>query len=324
MTKKIGLFICFFLLLIKILPAQQIDPLKASGTIAGDHYFRLDYDNDYFTKMDHYYTQGIHLEYVAPQLRKFPLMKLLVRSSGSMYKYGLAIDHAGYTPTSINADYILQGDRPYAATLTLNTFVIGNDTLRNRRISAALTLGVIGPAAFGNQMQTGIHEWLNNPLPMGWQFQIANDIIIDYRINYEKRIANAGNFLQLSVGGDLRVGTVNQKLRIGPTILTGAFNDPYRYYTTRRSGKHLQYYFFGHPFVQLVGYDATLQGGIFNRKSPYTIAGANINRLVYGADAGITFSTHGFYFSYVQSIITKEFKTGKYHRWGGVRMAVSF
>ena len=61
-----------------------------------------------------------------------------------------------------------------------------------------------------------------------------------------------------------------------------------------------------------------MQGGLFTRNNPYVIAADDINRVTFQADAGVIVNFKKFYLSYTQSILTKEFRTGKYHRWGGV------
>ena len=97
-----SLYLFVFLSLTPItLIGQKIDNMASFRDIKNDHYFRFNYDNDYFTKTDNYYTQGINIEYVHPVLQKFPLTGLLAKLPGSNYKYGLSIDLAGYTPTSI-------------------------------------------------------------------------------------------------------------------------------------------------------------------------------------------------------------------------------
>jgi lipid A 3-O-deacylase len=61
-----------------------------------------------------------------------------------------------------------------------------------------------------------------------------------------------------------------------------------------------------------------MQGGLFNRKSPYIIAGSDVTRCTLQADAGIIVNFKKLYLSYTQSFLSKEFRTGKYHRWGGI------
>lgn len=58
--------------------AQAINNLLAHKNINSDRYLRLSYDNDFFSATDEYYTQGIDVELVLPQLKKFPASWLLV------------------------------------------------------------------------------------------------------------------------------------------------------------------------------------------------------------------------------------------------------
>ena len=79
---------------------------------------------------------------------------------------------------------------------------------------------------------------------------------------------------------------------------------------------------YGQSRVNFIGYDATMQGGLFNRTSPYTIAASDVSRITFQADAGIIVNFKKLYLSYTQSFLTKEFRTGTYHRWGGISVGV--
>ena len=301
--------------------AQVIDNTSTFKNISRRSYFRFQYDNDYFTKADRYYSQGISFEYVHPHLRYFPVTKILLKPLNSTFTYGIALHIFGYTPTSILSDSILYGDRPYAALITLKTFSIANDTIRKKRIAAAFTIGVIGPAGLGNEIQTNIHRWLKNPLPKGWNNQIQNDIILNYQVNYEKQlVAAAGNFL-LNGTGELRVGTLDDRLSGGINFMAGNFNDPFA--STALHKKKIAYYFYSQSRLHIVGYDASMQGGLFNRYNPYIISVKDIERFVFQADAGITVSFQKLFLSYSQSFITREFESGKQHRWGGINIGFS-
>jgi hypothetical protein len=84
--------------------------------------------------------------------------------------------------------------------------------------------------------------------------------------------------------------------------------------------KKTQAYLYAAPLVNAVGYDATLQGGLFNKANPYTISPADINRFVFQGNAGLVIKINTWQLEYFQSYLTKEFKTGNYHMWGGVRV----
>ena len=304
-----------FISFVKSTTAQLIDNTSTFRNINHNSYFRFHYDNDYFTKTDEYYTQGITFDYVHSAIKKFPLSKLLWKPYKSAPQYGIAFNLFGYTPTSIASDSILYGDRPFNANITVKTFLIQADEVHRQQIAAAYTIGVMGPAGLGFEIQDNIHRWLKNPLPHGWQQQIKNDIILNYQLNYEKQLLAAGNNFLLNTTAEARAGTLNDKLSGGFNFMAGLFNK--RFMPVIKKAK-AEYYLYGQSRVNFIGYDASMQGGLFNRKSPYTTAAYDITRVTFQADAGVIVNFKKLYLSYTQSFLTKEFRTGKYHRWGGI------
>lgn len=299
--------------------SQLIDNSSTFSNIDNKSYFRFHYDNDFFTKTDYYYTQGITLEYVHPSIHNFFLSNLLYRGKDSLSKTGITFNLFGYTPTSINSDAILSGDRPFEGSMTLKIFAISTNNEKKERIATALSIGVIGPVALGEEIQTNIHKWTGNKIPKGWKNQVKNDIILNYQVNIEKELLSSEAFI-LNGTAELRAGTLHDRLSGGFNFIAGHFNNPYNY----EKKKKVQYYFYGQSRVNLVGYDATMQGGIFNRKSPYTIPSGNISRITFQADAGIVLNFRKLFLEYNQSFFSKEFSTGRNHRWGGVSLGFSF
>ena len=118
-----------FIFISTISKSQLTDNHSTYRTLQSDRYFRFHYDNDFFTKADEYYTQGITWEYVHPSIKKFPLSTLLFKPYAMPVKYGLSLNLFGYTPTSILSDNILLGDRPFDANITLKTFLIQADSI---------------------------------------------------------------------------------------------------------------------------------------------------------------------------------------------------
>ncbi|HMG84060.1 MAG TPA: lipid A deacylase LpxR family protein [Ferruginibacter sp.] len=301
--------------------AQIIDNTSSFKNSLGNKYFRIHYDNDYFTKTDEYYTQGITLEYANPAIGKLFTSKILIKPKHTDIIYGFRIDNFGYTPTSLQSDSILYGDRPYCGDMSGSTFAIAVDTIKHQIISSTFILGITGQAAGGKEFQTAIHKWSGNYLPQGWQYQIQNAIILDYQVNYEKRLLSYRNNFLLNAASLLRVGTHSDKVTAGFNFMAGNFNDRFlSVATTRPIRKKMQYYFYAQAQGGLIGYDATLQGGMFNKTSPYTIPTGDISRLTFQADAGIVVCFRKLYLEYSQSYLTKEFSTGHYHRWGGIRI----
>lgn len=297
--------------------AQRIDNMATFRDIKSDNYFRIHYDNDYFTATDYYYTQGYNFEFTSPRLKSNPLNKLLYSPKSNEKKYGLSIEHMGYTPTSIRFDNILYGDRPFAAAIMLKSFLVATDTVSKSRVGSALNIGIIGPGAFGNEMQTGIHKWVGDIKPLGWHNQIKNDLVLNYEITHEKQLVRPNDFFALNSYEKLKIGTINTNVSAGLTTVFGIINNPF---TSVRNKNKFQIYGYLQGLGTLVGYDATLQGGIFNRESPYTIANSDIERVTFQTNFGIIMQYKAVYLEYSRSELSKEFKTGNFHKWGGFRI----
>jgi len=310
----------FFICLLRLSAgAQAIDNALSYKNINSDKYFRINYENDFFSGTDIYYTQGIHLELVAPWIKDFPLSKILIHPKYSYIRYGLGLEHDGYTPTNYSKPFILYGDRPFAACLFLKTFLIAIDPDKKQRFSTAVSTGVIGQAAGGMEMQTAIHRWLHDMTPHGWPNQIHNDAILNYQVDYEKQLLSYGHLFSLDADGMARAGTLSDKVNTGITMMMGYFDSPFKSNVAEKN--NFRIYAYEHAGVNLVGYDATLQGGLFDRTSPYTISANNIERVTYENRFGFVVVYHRFYLEYFQSLLSNEFTTGNYHVWGGVQVA---
>ncbi len=317
------LALLFILQAIGRVKGQAIDNTESFRSISSEKYFRGYYENDFFTGKDRDYTQGIYIEKVHPEIRHFFLTRLLLHPPNSKLKYGLAIEHDAYTPNYIDRPGIQVGDRPYAATLTLKTFITAVNPKGKKRITTVLTTGVIGPWAGGEEMQRTIHHWINYTQPLGWHNQMSNDLVLNYQINYEKEILTRANWLSVSSYSSVRVGTLSDKISSGFSFITGNFDSPYKPATSVLSRKwrwHLYY----QPLVSLIGYDAVLEGPVFNHSSPYTIPTGDIRRLSFQHKYGIVLTREGFYIEYFQTGLTEEFNHYIFHRTGGIQIGFGF
>ncbi|MCD6012753.1 MAG: lipid deacylase LpxR family protein [Flavipsychrobacter sp.] len=313
-------FIVLMLCLTLSAAGQAIDNTLSYRNINSDKYLRLNYDNDVFDHTDGYYSQGAHIEVVSPGLKHFPLTKILAHPAYSHMRYGIGIEHDMYTPSSIKPELIRQNDRPYAGCLHLKTFLVATDTVKKQRFSSTVSTGVIGKAAFGEDIQVWGHKFLGQALPSGWSEQIHNDVIFNYQVNYERQLFHYRNILLLSADGMARAGTLSDKLAIGSTIMLGKFDSPYG---SLRTTKKFRFYIYDRPEVSAVFYDATLQGGLFDLNSPYTIKSNNLNRYTFQNRVGAVVNYGRLYVEYFRTILTPEFKTGTSHAWGGIQLTMS-
>jgi lipid A 3-O-deacylase len=313
-----GIFLLTLVLLTYRASGQRISNTAIYRNVSSNRYFRIHYENDYFSTTDIYYTQGINTEYVNPAIGNYFTSKLLVRSGSKEAKFGIALEHEGFTPTSISHPEILVGDRPFASCLFLKTFSTVNDSARRARISSSLSTGAIGPIAHGKEMQETIHRWINDDQPLGWENQIRNDLILNYELEYEHGLLASSDYFSLLGKVGARAGTLNTKAFTGVMLMAGLFDDPFTNFSKQK--RKNQVYLYAEPLMNIVAYDATLQGGLFNKSGPYTISSNEITRLVFQGNIGIVFKIKALQLEYFQSYLTKEFKTGGTHLWGGIRI----
>lgn len=314
-----ALGLTFFLTASSLVTFSQVDDNTAAyNDNTGPSYLKIHYDNDFFTNADWYYTQGISVELVHPFVSRFPLKKLLLRPANTGIRFGISGNTFGYTPTSIGSDQVLVGDRPYAGAAFARIFAIALDEAKKMRLSSGLSLGMIGPATGMEGMQKGIHRWLDNEQPRGWQYQVRNDIIINYQVDLEKQLLQFRNNLVLAATAQIRAGSLSDKAGAGVTLIVANFANPFQ---VQRKQRRFRYYLFAAPLVSLVGYDATLQGGMFNRNSPYTISAADISRVTFQSNLGAVVDLKFIVLEYRQSWLSREFRTAlPNHRWGGIKL----
>lgn len=301
--------------------AQKIDNMASFRDIKSDSYFRLNYDNDYFTSSDKNYTQGYNFELVTPFLANNPINKLFYIPKKTENKFGLSLEHIGFTPNRYQSPEIQFGDRPFAAAIMIKSFVISTNIEKKYRGYSSFNLGIIGPGAFGKEMQVAIHEATGNAIPLGWKNQIKNDLVLNYEIGLEKHLFRFKNFFALQSDTNLKLGTLFTNASFGFNATIGIINAPF---ASNQDKNGFQLYFYTQPAVNIIGYDATLQGGLFNKKSPYTIASSSISRLTAQHNYGLVLKTSTLYFEYSRSAITREFDSGGSAKWGGIKIGFTF
>ena len=217
--------------------SQRIKNESAIRSIQADHYFRFYYENDFVALTDYYYTSGMNIELVKPSLKKNPVNKLFFCLPGAKMKYGLALDHFAFTPRHIYYSDILYNDRPYAGCISISSFRIATDENRKLQLASSLELGLTGPGAFWKPVQTFLHKRLiPAPEPEGWDNQIKNDLILNYKINLEKNLIHENSFL-LNGNIETIAGTMNDKLATGLSIMIGKLSSPFESYETNKSEK---------------------------------------------------------------------------------------
>lgn len=292
--------------------AHNVDSDDDASFAAAGRLFRFDYANDFFAARDRYYTQGYGFDLFHPGLAKWPLMRLLAALPGGERSYGLTFRQSGFTPTSLSSDLVLKGDRPFASYLFLGHVLLSRDPGRGLTLTTEFDVGVIGQGAGGKWIQEGLHSALGNLAPHGWDNQIRNDAVLDYYIRLEKSLASAsradaGIFVDATAGQPYTNAAAGLMARLG-TIADGP-----------KRG-----YLFGRVEEKVIAYDATLQGGLLNRHSPYTLSAAQVERAVTRGDIGVVYDRGGVALEYSRSFLGREFRDGLAHQWGEFSVMARF
>lgn len=294
-----------------------------------ENYISLQYDNDFFSATDRYYTQGIVLSFIHPVVRyspfAYPLIKL---KKDALNYYGFHLEQDVFTPVSIRymQGAIYYGERPFTAVFFMSHSLASLDPVKKQLLRTRLDLGILGPAAKGEEEQKGIHKALDNIEPQGWQNQLSNDLVVNYNTQFEKGLINTGHF-ELMGSANIRLGILYSDAGIGLHTRFGIFSPYFTCLGLERDAatrKHaFKIYGFAKINARAVGYNATLQGGAFSA-SIYTLPAGDVSRFVMDASGGIVIAYKHVSLEYSKFYISPEFKKGVDHGWGRCVIRVGF
>ena len=313
MRKTHGPTQCALLLLLAFGQATQAQDAR---------WFRFQYDNDFFHATDRYFTQGIKLELAASFMDRSPVRRMLVHlGEQATQRQVLFAQQDCFTPSSIRRDTILRTDRPFAAALYVGQRSISTDTERKRTLTSAISLGVIGPCALCAEEQVGIHRALDNITPLGWQFQVASDVILNYSAALDQRIFRS-RFAEMSAGFGAELGTYRTNANVRGRLELGRYNSAFD--AVPLFGRSLQLSAFISGEIRAIGYDASFQGGLFDRSSPHTLSTSALERITLRSEGGLKFRYRSLALLYSRTFLTSEFTDGGDHGWGSVVITALF
>ncbi|MEE9462063.1 MAG: lipid A deacylase LpxR family protein [Bacteroidales bacterium] len=281
--------------------------------------FSVAFENDMFNKMDWYYTNGLQFLLYHKSLQKSPFDRVLlpfkIREKDRAW-YGLKFRQELYTPRDLDDDTIRAGDHPYAATLTLTQQRVVNRPESGIRFTTGLRVGILGPAALGFHAQDIIHRITPSNPPKGWDYQVQNDVILNYDFIVDKEILRDGVSI-LGLKGMARMGTLHTDFSGGIWYRLDMGQD-YFERLGPNPDKPFNLYFQMEGTGRLVIYDATLQGGLFNKTSPYVIPAESINRLVGDIIMSLVCEIRGHQVGLYQHLISSSFTESGWHGWLGI------
>jgi hypothetical protein len=221
--------------------------------------FRTDNDAYLFIYNDAYYTNGFFLNYSFAQ-SKNDLKQI----------HAVELSQKIYTPLSRNVRKPSDIDRAYCGYLNLNytkTAFLKKEAL----VQYSGSLGIVGPASWGQGMQETYHTLLRYAQFYGWEYQIGNSLSVDAGLTYAKTIAE-NKWAKLIPVGQVNIGTAFTNAKLGAMLVAGAFekNSASVLWNARiadkQSGNKKEYELFAYWYPQIIaqGYNATIQGGLLS------------------------------------------------------------
>lgn len=287
----------------------------------------IETDNDSYLMQgsDRYYTDGIFIYYyhalpVKNQASSALQNKILGLEIGQKIfnpQSGSIADYSGVDQPSLI-------DRPFAAYLyagaTLN-FLYKNES--NLKLSAQV--GIVGPGAYGKQVQDFVHDNFGFYHPSGWEYQINNDAELNLGAQYNRLLARA-SWADVSFVSYANLGLGFTGAGIGPMVRLGAFNQLFNSMSTQSTVSKTsmprlhknEFFFYYKPQINYVAYDATIQGGLFDKHSGLEIT-KNREPFVFSQEAGVAFTANRFAFNIAAIFHTKDVKEMvQAHQWGAV------
>ncbi|HET6397260.1 MAG TPA: lipid A deacylase LpxR family protein [Pseudoxanthomonas sp.] len=147
-------------------------------------------DNDLFGGQDQGYTNGAQLTFVSPNLKDYTedpclprlarwINRRLERLQPGRYDQQNMVFSVGqglFTPTDRTRRDLIAEDRPYAAVL-LASFGYNARNMSQLR-TTQLQVGIVGPAAFGEQVQDAVHQVTGSEPFLGWDHQLRNEPVV--------------------------------------------------------------------------------------------------------------------------------------------------
>ena len=315
----------------------------------------LYFENDLFSESDQDYTNGIRFSWVSPDLADYiddPALPQWIRSvnkrllffhpspDGLQRNVVVSLGQTIYTPEDIDATEVVKDNRPYAGWLfTSFAYHTKND---NQLDSLQVDIGVVGPAALGQEAQDWVHDLRGFEKFQGWDNQLEDEFGLVLAYEHKRRlfdvqsansdfgydfISHAGVALgnvstYLNVGGEFRIGWLIPNDFGTSAVRPGGDNsapdanwDP-RYNVDGNWGLH----FFASLDARAVARDIFLDGNSFHdshsvRKEP----------LVADLALGASTVFRGVKFSYAQVLRTREFKQqDDSHSYGSLSISYSY
>lgn len=160
-------------------------------------------ENDTFARTDRHYTSGLRLTWVSPDLTHYlehprlpewshPLIEKLpfINEPGYQRAIYFSIGQKIYTPEDIHRSDLIEEDRPYAGLAYLAIGFQSKNALDMDTFE--FDLGIVGPHSYAEDVQTQLHEWIDSPVPRGWDNQLNDELVVEAVYMHKNKLIQSG------------------------------------------------------------------------------------------------------------------------------------
>lgn len=275
-------------------------------------------DNDGFlaTRSDRYYTAG-NFFYFRHALKVSDNSNILNRVLTFELGQKIFNPQSGAVP---GAAYI---DRPFAGYLYIGSNI--NLLYKNESsLKIQLRTGYVGPSAGGEEIQDLIHNTFGFYHPYGWQYQIRDAFQLNGSVEYT-HLLTRGEAADLSFNSYGNAGTGIIGAGAGFLFRWGRFNQFYNSISTTSTvttNDHIkplhnsEFFFYYKPVLNLVVYDATIQGDIFAKAYNADEVTSTPNPVVFGQQVGGSYVKGHWVIDVSATFETREGKEMVHSHWG--------
>lgn len=300
-----------------------IDAAKAQN-FKNEFGFKTENDAYLATLNDRYYTNGLFIYYrraINPEKFGEHIEKKT---------YEISVGQKIYTPYWGMVAKREDQDRPFAGYLyagaAYSVFYEKESVLKT-----SIELGTVGANSLAQDAQEFLHKTVGFYTPAGWDYQIKNEVTINLSTSYSKLIhRSSDNAVDFSGQGYANLGTTFNGL--GASVLFRAgklnqlFNSAYHNAVIGDSKtkkiNNFEFFFYAKPQLNVVAYDATIQGSLFNNDSPVTFG---VKPIVFEQQFGVNYSSNRFTADFNVIFKTKEVKSvAKAQNYGGLSLYYRF
>lgn len=285
--------------------------------------FRSDNDSFLAYGQDQYYTNGLFISF-RHALRQENLHPRLAKKI-----WELEAGHYMFNPHTGAIDNINEVDRPFAAYLYAGAKL--HWLLKDEQsLEFSLNAGTIGPNALGEEVQKGLHDAIGFYSINGWQYQVSNETGVNTSLKYSGLLSRRKNN-DFSLNTYLNLGNIFSGAGAGVLYRTGRIN---KFFNSVSNNSRIsnslndtipakELFFFTRPMLNFIGYDATVQGGLFSKnKGPVTFTP---NRFQYSHEFGVNYAVKRWTMNFSITFKSRDVKSQDTpHQFGSVMIFYRF